>query len=726
MKNFIKIVILLVCLVELCSAQTQINLGPTNPQVKGILSETLGGTGVSTTNPFLQVTSSLTSGIIPWATGSASIGNSGLDINKTLSGFLSFNGTGINLFSSGTPVWTGTFGTCPVPPSAGQSSICFGPAGAIQGSVAGTTYAPFAFQGAINGSWINSGVVDIAFLNSTELNATYLQLALATGTTNSAALVDADVASAPLGSGICTDTNSNLTTIGCPAGVGAANTALSNVASVTAFGSNLGFAAGFGTISTSNTALSLLPAGTNPVVVPQGAVGTPSLEFTGDTSGAGLFLPNSGAIAYSTGGVQAWQISTANGFKNKSANCFEWAPSSNASAGADTALGRIGAGQFGIGTTCGATGGQLDLGTLLLEGTSSGSFALQATSTGSGLNLGSNASLTAAGALTVTSCTGCGGGGGTSVWSSLTNGSGNLAINPGGTSIFSTTTAVPQFFAWKNTTAALVGTSQSSPTVATCGTEWHSSASTEGCASLQFVPGTGLDAANTIVFSHTGSATGVTTTTFPGPIGSTSDGVHAAYLSLLGNTTAPSVIANTAGWVGPNSASFTAYGLQLPSANPVGSQGLACGTPSGSVSACKWANTSSTVHNAGQTGSIATATLCSATNCFTAGSYNVWAVFGETGTACATPGSGGVTITITWTDNNSVSHTVVIPLSDSGGGTPAFGTKFTFQTSNAAAWATASFNISTNGSIVQYATTYTACGSGTGTYVLDAGVTEIR
>lgn len=173
-------------------------------------------------------------------------------------------------------------------------------------------------------------------------------------------------------------------------------------------------------------------------------------------------------------------------------------------------------------------------------------------------------------------------------WNAITAPSGNLSLTMGSnTSTFNTTTAVSQAFALKNTTAALVGASQSSSTFSLCGTEWHAAASAEGCAAFQFIPGTGTDAANTIALTHTGSATGVTTTTFPGPVQSASDGVHAAYLSLLGNTTAPSITANTAGWLGPSSASFTGYACQLPSTAPSG-QVLQCAAPSSGVSVGSW------------------------------------------------------------------------------------------------------------------------------------------
>lgn len=67
-------------------------------------------------------------------------------------------------------------------------------------------------------------------------------------------------------------------------------------------------------------------------------------------------------------------------------------------------------------------------------------------------------------------------------------------------------------------------------------------------------------------------------------ISSLGDGVHPGIAFLLGNTTAPSPPANTAGWVGPNTGSFTAYGLQLPSVGPSGSSLLCAGALSGAIS----------------------------------------------------------------------------------------------------------------------------------------------
>ena len=72
-----------------------------------------------------------------------------------------------------------------------------------------------------------------------------------------------------------------------------------------------------------------------------------------------------------------------------------------------------------------------------------------------------------------------------------------------------------------------------------------------------------------------------------------SDGSHAASVQLAGNTTAPTLLPNTAGWMGPPSASFTSYSCQFPSTAPSGGQVLSCGTPNGSgVSTGSWVSAS--------------------------------------------------------------------------------------------------------------------------------------
>lgn len=179
-----------------------------------------------------------------------------------------------------------------------------------------------------------------------------------------------------------------------------------------------------------------------------------------------------------------------------------------------------------------------------------------------------------------TGCTGSS----TVPWSVITNGSGNLGITPGGTSIFSTTSALNQFFAWKNSTAAIVSASQGSPLTSWCGRAFHGSADAEDCITASELPGNGNDAAIAFNFAHTGTSTGTVTTNFPGAVSSGNDAVHAGYLSLPGNTTNFSAASNTAGFMGPSSASFTAYALQLANAAPAAGTLMATGAPSSAVS----------------------------------------------------------------------------------------------------------------------------------------------
>lgn len=114
-------------------------------------------------------------------------------------------------------------------------------------------------------------------------------------------------------------------------------------------------------------------------------------------------------------------------------------------------------------------------------------------------------------------------------WDLLGNPAGNLALTmAGNTSTFNTTTANATFFNWKNTTAAVVGTSQGSPLLNLCGRAFHGSADVEDCLTLKELPGNGNDAAVTFTVGHTGTSTGAVTTVFPGPIQPGSDGTQAA------------------------------------------------------------------------------------------------------------------------------------------------------------------------------------------------------
>ncbi len=130
--------------------------------------------------------------------------------------------------------------------------------------------------------------------------------------------------------------------------------------------------------------------------------------------------------------------------------------------------------------------------------------------------------------------------GGSVTWDAIGNPVNPLSLTMGSnTSTFNTTSAVSAFFKWANTTAATSGASQSSPVLNLLGTEWHAAASTPGGIGLQFVPGTGTDAASTAIFSHIGSATGAVTTQFPGAVVAGNAGpVGGVFSAPEGTTTA--------------------------------------------------------------------------------------------------------------------------------------------------------------------------------------------
>lgn len=137
------------------------------------------------------------------------------------------------------------------------------------------------------------------------------------------------------------------------------------------------------------------------------------------------------------------------------------------------------------------------------------------------------------------------------------------------------------------------------------------------------------------------------------------------------------------------------------------------------------------IHQTAKTAAISTATLCAsaAGACNQPGMYRIDWDFIETGTVCATPGPGAVTFLLTYTDSNSTAHTaMVMPMQNQTSATAiAVGNAFTFNaTSIANSGASGSFNISSSGAVIQYATGYTACSSGTGTYQLDATVTRLQ
>jgi len=136
------------------------------------------------------------------------------------------------------------------------------------------------------------------------------------------------------------------------------------------------------------------------------------------------------------------------------------------------------------------------------------------------------------------------------------------------------------------------------------------------------------------------------------------------------------------------------------------------------------------INQTAQTAAITTATLCAsaAGACNTAGQYHVHWNFWGGGTACSVVTAGSVTFLLTWTDENAVTHSAVAlnMMAQTGAATTAMQASFPFQTALANESASGDFTFSTNGSLVQYATGYTACSTGTGTYSLRAAVTRIQ
>jgi hypothetical protein len=137
-----------------------------------------------------------------------------------------------------------------------------------------------------------------------------------------------------------------------------------------------------------------------------------------------------------------------------------------------------------------------------------------------------------------------------------------------------------------------------------------------------------------------------------------------------------------------------------------------------------------TINSTGNTGAIATATLCTAALCgnASAGQYHLHWNFWGSGTACSSVTAGSVTFLLTWTDENAVTHSAVALQMDAqtGAATSAMQSTFPFQTALANESASGDFTFSTNGTIIQYATGYTACTTGTGTYSLRAAVTRVQ
>lgn len=89
----------------------------------------------------------------------------------------------------------------------------------------------------------------------------------------------------------------------------------------------------------------------------------------------------------------------------------------------------------------------------------------------------------------------------------------------------------------------------------------------------------GVTTASTLTYAGTG---GITASA--GPVASKSDGTHAGALQVVGNTTVPTLNANSFALIAPNSAAFTSFGWQPPTAENASAGILHVGAASTHVS----------------------------------------------------------------------------------------------------------------------------------------------
>ena len=131
----------------------------------------------------------------------------------------------------------------------------------------------------------------------------------------------------------------------------------------------------------------------------------------------------------------------------------------------------------------------------------------------------------------------------------------------------------------------------------------------------------------------------------------------------------------------------------------------------------------------GKTALISTATLCAASAgaCNQAGEYHIHIAMEQAGTACSANTTNGVAVQLTWTDKNGTTHSAVtIPLDTSASLIALSGT-MAWPASGVTAYASGDFNIFSNGSIIQYATTYSNCTTGgAAAYDLAISVTRVE
>lgn len=206
-------------------------------------------------------------------------------------------------------------------------------------------------------------------------------------------------------------------------------------------------------------------------------------------------------------------------------------------------------------------------------------------------------------------------------------------------------------------------------------------------------------------------------------------GTNAGFVGLTqgsANTTANTRIpANTI--IDQAPAAVTAYAVTRPGA---ASSGLMQNVNASSVITQSFSGDANhAVSQLSKTALLTTFTVCAATAgtaCGQAGQYRITYNFWGSGTACSSVTAGSVTLNLTWTDENAVAHTTINPpIWDQKTSAVTAGT-MNFNTALGTEGAGGSYIISTNGTVIQAATTYTACTTGTGTYNLRIGAEQLE
>lgn len=127
--------------------------------------------------------------------------------------------------------------------------------------------------------------------------------------------------------------------------------------------------------------------------------------------------------------------------------------------------------------------------------------------------------------------------------------------------------------------------------------------------------------------------------------------------------------------------------------------------------------------------SVSTATLCAASAgaCNVPGTYHTHFAIYQSGTACTANTTGGISVQLTWTDGNGTTHSAVtVPLQTAATITAPVNGLVLWAATTLGSWATGDVNVDTNGTIIQYATTFSQCNTGTATYALSAVATRLN